>query len=164
MFQSIILVGGEEIISLMLSPALITAHLFLQRPKRKKLERKQKHQHLLDLRNKYPGVLLALLNLSPSTLAATENKKAEVHNCHKVGISKGISPELALCRRTVVYAQREDWMERPITEQHYFPNWKHLNFWNSQRYLSLQAPNMFSPHIPYYVDSLVLEKPYALGF
>lgn len=39
-FQSIILVGGEEIISLMLSSALITAHLFLQRPKTtgKKLE------------------------------------------------------------------------------------------------------------------------------
>lgn len=87
------------------------------------MERKQKHQHLLDSRNKYPGVLLALLNLSPSTLATTENEKAEkVHNCYKVGISKGISPELALCRRTVVYAQHEDWMERPITEQNYFPN------------------------------------------
>lgn len=39
-FQSIILVGGEEIISLMLSSALITTHLFLQRPKTKKTGKK----------------------------------------------------------------------------------------------------------------------------
>jgi len=112
----------------MLSSALITAHLFLQRPKTKELERNQRHQQLLRSSNKYQGVLLALLNLSPSTLATAENKKAgEVQNCHKVGISKGISPVLALCRSTVVYALHTHWMETPITEQHCFPHFKHMN-------------------------------------
>lgn len=77
----------------MLSSALITAHLFLQRLKTKELERNERHQQLMGSRIKYSEVLLALLNLSPSIAGAAENAKAEKsHNYHSVGKFKGISP------------------------------------------------------------------------
>lgn len=126
-FHSIILVGGEEIISLMLSPALITAHLFLQRPKTKELEIKLAALAPSGFKEQIPwGSPCSIESLSK--YSAAENEKAEkVPKCHKVGISKGVWPVQALCSRTVVYAQHEDWMERPYVPSDIIS--QTANFW-----------------------------------